>query len=347
MAYSIEQRAKCAAWFECMESVTLVQRKFRSIYGKNIETPSSSTIKKWHTSLMERGSVIDQARIRPKTATSPEKCEEVKHHFEIEPNTSVRSASSKFDISRESIRRCLKHQGFHPYKMQIVQSLSEEDETCRLNFASEELERISSSNHFEHLTFSDEAHFILDGSVNRHNCRYWSTENPHWYQEKPLHSRRTTVWAAISRTKVYGPFFFDETITSERYLDMLKNQFLPTLSNHEKRNMIFMHDGAPPHWGVKVRDWLDQRFPHRWMGRGSPTMPWPPRSPDMTPCDFFLWGFLKSQVYGRPIRDVTDLKKRIVDSFKLVTPQMMSNAFDEYRHRLNVVIEQGGGHCEC
>ena len=52
MSYSIEQRAKCAAWFECMESVTLVQRKFRAVYGKNIETPSSKTIKKWHTSLM-------------------------------------------------------------------------------------------------------------------------------------------------------------------------------------------------------------------------------------------------------------------------------------------------------
>ena len=85
MAYSIEQKAKCAVWFECMESVNLVLRKFLVVYGKNVETPTSSTIKKWHTSLMERGSVIDQARIRSKTATSPEKCDEVKHHLRLSP----------------------------------------------------------------------------------------------------------------------------------------------------------------------------------------------------------------------------------------------------------------------
>ena len=327
-------------------SVTQVQRKFRAVYGKNVDTPSSSTIKKWHRLLMESGSVLDQTRDRSKTATSPEKCEEVRNVFEQDPHTSLRCASSKLSVSHESVRRCLKEMGFHPFKMQIVQSLSDEDKTCRKNFATEELRRVSSSNHLEQLTFSDEAHFILDGSVNRHNCRYWSTENPHWHHEQPLHSQRTTVWAAISKSKVYGPFFFDDSINSERYLEMLRSQFYPRLTNDEKRNMVFMHDGAPTHWGIRVRTWLDQQFPQRWMGRGSPTMPRPPRSPDITPCDFFLWGFIKSKVYGRPIQDITELKQQIVSAFHLVTSQMLANAFEDYRRRLRVVIEEEGGHCE-
>ena len=347
MAYPIKQRAKCAAWYECMESVTLVQRKFRAVFGKNVDTPSSSTIKKWHVLLMETGSVLDQTRDRSKTVTSPDKCDEVRNLFESEPHASLRRASSQLDVSRESVRRCLKNMGFHPYKMEIVQSLSEEDRTCRLNFAYEELRRISSSSHLMHLTFSDEAHFILDGSVNRHNCRYWSTDNPHWYHEQPLHSERTTVWAAISTSKVFGPFFFDNSINSDRYLEMLKSEFYPTLSKTEKKTMVFMHDGAPPHWGLCVRTWLDQHFPQRWMGRGSPTKPWPPRSPDLTPCDFFLWGFIKSKVYERPLQDIADLKHRIISAFHLVTSEMLSNSFDDYRRRLHVVIEQEGGHCEC
>ena len=98
---------------------------------------------------------------------------------------------------------------------------------------------------------------------------------------------------------------------------------------------------------IRVRTWLDQRFPERWMGRGSPTMPWPPRSPDITPCDFFLWGFVKSQVYREPVQDIADLKQKIVSAFQLVTSQMLTNAFEDYRRRLHVVIEEKGGHCEC
>ena len=37
-----------------------------------------------------RGSVIDQERTRAKTATSPEKCDEIEHHYETEPNSSLR-----------------------------------------------------------------------------------------------------------------------------------------------------------------------------------------------------------------------------------------------------------------
>ena len=55
-----------------------------------------------------------------------------------------------------------------------------------------------------------------------------------------------------------------------------------------ENNLIFMHDGAPAHWSSAVRQWLENKFSGMWMGRGSPNMPWPPRSPDLTSCDFFL-----------------------------------------------------------
>ena len=60
----------------------------------------------------------------------------------------------------------------------------------------------------------------------------------------------------------------------------------------------FQQDGAPPHFDLTVRAYLDHTFPGRWIGRSGP-LPWPPHSPDLTPGDFWLWGMLKERMYSR------------------------------------------------
>ncbi|GFW49256.1 uncharacterized protein TNCV_3057661 [Trichonephila clavipes] len=48
------------------------------------------------------------------------------------------------------------------------------------------------------ILFSDEAHFWLNGYVNKHNCRIWSeANNPQVYVETPLHPEKLTVWCAL------------------------------------------------------------------------------------------------------------------------------------------------------
>lgn len=48
-----------------------------------------------------------------------------------------------------------------------------------------------------------------------------------------------------------------------------------------------MQDDGPGHYARVVRDWLDDNFSGRWIGR----------SPDLTPADYLLWGYLKNIVY--------------------------------------------------
>ena len=72
-------------------------------------------------------------------------------------------------------------------------------------------------------------------------------------------------------------------LLEENYVEY-KYIFLPLLKLVSK---IFQQDGAPPHCGSHVRRILDATFPNRWIERDGPT-PWPPRSPDITPLDFFL-----------------------------------------------------------
>ena len=60
--------------------------------------------------------------------------------------------------------------------------------------------------------------------------------------------------------------------------------------------MYFQHDGAPPHYTRYVREYLNESFPNRWLGRGGPVA-WTPRSPHLTPLDYYLWGHMKTIMY--------------------------------------------------
>ncbi|GBM70919.1 hypothetical protein AVEN_263592-1 [Araneus ventricosus] len=93
-----------------------------------------------------------------------------------------------------------------------------------------------------------------------------------------------------------------------------------------------------------VRDFLDENFPDRWCGRGEP-IPWPPRSPDITPLDFFLWGFVKNIVYKTPVPSLDELKRRIVTAIQNVTPKMLENTWREIGFRLDVLRATIGQPC--
>lgn len=349
MTFTTRERAKCAVWFDSMQSVVLVQRRFRTEFnkGRHDSIPSADSIRRWHAALMDTGSVLNAPHNRVRTRRTDEAIAAVQEHFGDDPHSSTRRASLALGMSRTTVRRILKDLKWHPYKVHIVQGLSDEDFASRLDFATDELQRIADNpQRLGSLAFSDEAHFHLDGAVNRHNHRYWAPENPNWFVEQYLHPERTTVWAAIWADGIIGPIFFEETVNGERYLAMLQEQFWPAVERLGlKEELIFMQDGAPPHWSRAVRAWLDEKFPGRWIGRGGP-MRWPARSPDLTPCDFFLWGFIKSKVYGTRPRDITELKERITAAFDEVTVEMRHKTMQEYRDRLERVIETDGHHIE-
>jgi hypothetical protein len=57
--------------------------------------------------------------------------------------------------------------------------------------------------------------------------------------------------------------------------------------------MLFPQDEVSPHFYIAAWEFLDYEFPLQWFGR-SGSITWPPRSPDLTPLDFFFWGYMKN-----------------------------------------------------
>ena len=95
------------------------------------------------------------------------------------PRRSVRRHSTAIGLSDRSVWRILhKDLNFHPYKIAIVQELSDRDMANRRISSEQLLEMLSDDGVINTVLMTDEAHFRLSGYVNKQNNRYWAPENP-------------------------------------------------------------------------------------------------------------------------------------------------------------------------
>ena len=102
---------------------------------------------------------------------------------------------------------------------------------------------------------------------------------------------------------------------------------------------------------MRCAEFLNQHLPQRWIGHGTDDdqmlLAWPPRSPDTTPCDFFLWGYVKDQVYVPPLPvSIRELKAQIRTAIETITSDMLRTVWNELDYRVDVCRITNGAHIE-
>ena len=115
-------------------------------------------------------------------------------------------------------------------------------------------------------------------------------------QELEHNPPRVMIWVGMTSDYLIGPYFFDGPMNAASYSALLETWLIPQLRDRGLLHDVCLHhDGAPTHFALSVRDVLNEHFPGRWIGRGSPTslapLPWPPRSPDLTTPDNSFLGY--------------------------------------------------------
>ena len=105
-----------------------------------------------------------------------------------------------------------------------MQSLQPLDMHQRLTYALRFHETArNNSNFIYNLIMGDEAHFHLNGHVNKQNMRFWGTENLQIAYASELHPRKVTIWCGVTSERIIGLYFFEDpdenavTVTDERY----------------------------------------------------------------------------------------------------------------------------------
>ncbi|GFT82712.1 uncharacterized protein TNCV_1784561 [Trichonephila clavipes] len=173
------------------------------------------------------------------------------------------------------------------------------------------------------ILFSDEAHFWLNGYVNKQNCYIWSEANPQVYVETPLHPEKATVWCALWAGGIIGPYF---------------------LKNDEGHNVTVNGAVVPTcHTARATIDLLKDTFGDRLISRFGPVN-WPPRFCDLTPLDYFLWGYAKSLVYADKPQTFDHLEDNIRRDIADIRPLMLEKVIENWTSRLDYIRASRGSH---
>ena len=294
---------------------------------------------------------------------------EILNMFDDDNQLSTRRASRQLravevQASKDKVSRTLRKDHRKPYHLQPVQNLIPEDGPKRLNFCNWLINSVQRDAAFlSKILWSDEATFTRRGVVNYHNLHVWAHENPHAIRPRSFQREfSVNVWLGVINDNLCGPHFLPNRLNSDHYLEFLQNYLFQHLEevplNLLQQGWLQM-DGAPAHFGVIVRNWCNDNFPLRWIGRlgnhevegveaGQGPKAWPPRSPDLTVLDFFVWGYIKEKVYATPVATEDQLVLRIQEacnSLRANRHQILA-AVNSTLRRCHKCIEANGMHFE-
>lgn len=333
---------------------SLQARRLYQQHYPDRQCPSHVTFSAVHNRLRETGTfkinMNDTGSNRDVRTVDYE--EDILRRFEENPRTSTRAVANETNSSHFSVWKVLKENNMHPYSIQKVQTLSPDDYPRRVNSSRWFLHKIvETPNFLQKVIFTDESTFNRDGVFNSRNSHCWAYENPHSTVMRRSQTRfSVNVWVGLLNNRIIGPYILPNRLNSPTYLVFLRD-ILPVLLENvplaDRMDMWFQHDGCPSHFGNNVTDFLNATYRQKWIGRGGP-VPWPPRSPDLTPIDFFIWGRMKDLVYSTPVDNEIELVARIAEASAILQEENddFAHVRESMTRRFTLCNERAGQHFE-
>ena len=146
------------------------------------------------------------------------------------------------------------------------------------------------------------------------------------------------------------PVFHNYRMIGASYHSLLQYIVFPELrhwNGGSLNGLWWQQDGAPVHCTIQNMAYLDNQFGERVISRKAIRgREWPARSPDLSPLDFCLWGYLKSKVYTPRPANLNMLEGNIRREVGALDPDMIRRAILDMKVRAQCCILANGGHFE-
>ncbi|UYV76286.1 hypothetical protein LAZ67_13003262 [Cordylochernes scorpioides] len=314
-------------------------------------TLDRSNVYRWYKMFSEgREDVNDEERAgRPSTSTTDEKINEVEKMILANRRITVREVAEDLNISIGSCHSIFINDfGMRRVAAKFVPKLLNCDQKQhRMNIANEMLDSVRDDpNLLQSVITGDEAWVYGYDVETKAQSSQWKL--PH--EPRPKKARQVR-----SNVKVLLTVFFDcrgvvhheflpqgRTVNKEYYLQVMRNlreairQKRPDL--WKNKNWLLHHDNAPAHTSLLVRAILAKN--------NTLMMPQPPYSPDLAPCDFFLFPKLKRPMKGRRYASLDEIKTASKEELKKIFKNDLLKCFEDWKNRWHKCIISHGDYFE-
>jgi hypothetical protein len=278
-------------------------------------------------------------------ASVRESVKRVGQFFLRSPKKSVRHASHELAMSSMTVWRVLrKRLLMKPYRLHLLQFLKPKIMSTEVTFASRCKMQWWRKVFLIVFCLVMSLRFISVGE-----CTDWKS------------SRDGATWKGFPKDQfflrnvhtkgLWASLFPWRHCDGNKLLEMLQTWLFPRLQEDEPKDFLMQQNGAPMHFRLDVLHCLNDVPPHRWIGRSVHEdlmfCLWPARSPDLTPCDYFLWVYVKEKVFvpSQPM-NIPDMKNRITAAVETITPYLLSRIWQKLDYRLDVCRVTKSAHIE-
>lgn len=337
--FCVKNKIKCAEAF----------RMLTAAYGE--ATLDQSNVYRWYKMFSEgREDVNDEERAgRPSTSTTNENIDKVKKIVLANRRITVREIAEDLSISIGSCHSIITNDlGMKRVAAKFVPKLLNFDQKdCRMNIAQELLNDVNDDPDLLKRVITGDETWVYGYDVE---TKAQSSQWKHPESPRPKKARQVR-----SNVKVLLTVFFDyngvmhyeflpqgRTVNKEYYLEVMRRlreairKKRPDLWKNQ--NWLLHHDNAPAHTSLLVRDFLAKN--------NTVIMPQPPYSPDLAPCDFFLFPKLKKPMKGRRFATIEEIKTASLEELKAIPKIAYQKCFEDWKKRWHKCIVSEGDYFE-
>ncbi|UYV61861.1 hypothetical protein LAZ67_1006871 [Cordylochernes scorpioides] len=289
-----------------------------------------------------REDVNDEERAgRPSSSTTDEKINEMEKMILANRRITVREVAEDLNISIGSCHSIfINDLGMRRVAAKFVPKLLNCDQKQhRMNIANEMLDSVHDDpNLLQRVITGDEAWVYGNDMETKAQSSQWKL--PHEPRPKKARQVRSNVKVLLTvfvdcRGVVHHEFLPQgRTVNKEYYLQGMRNLReairQKCLDLWENKNWLLHHDNAPAHTSLLVRDFLAKN--------NTLMMPQPPYSPDLAPCDFFLFPKLKRPMKGRRYATFDEIKTASKEELKKKKKKDFLKCFEDWKNRWHKCI---------
>lgn len=346
---NIEQRANIKFCFKLGKTFTETLQLMKQVYG--IECLSRSRVHEWYMRFKDgREDVNDDQHFgQSKFVITEDAIKTVREFIKDTPKSSLKLMEMELNISKTSIYRILtEHLGLRKVSSRFVpHKLTDDQKLLRIQHSMDIIKESKMDRNFLYnIVTGDETWcFQYDPETKRQSAEWKHPDEPNSKKSRLEKSKVKTMLICFYDSKgiIHKEFVPpDQTVNAVFYLGVLKRlvrricRIRPEY--REEGSWRLLHDNAPSHRSTLVTDYLTK---NRIL-----TINHSPYSPDLAPCDFYLFGKMHLPMKGKRYVDVKAIQKACTDILKNISTDNLKHSFDMLLDRANRCIKSQGDYFE-